>query len=63
MRRFDSLKAIHGKSDADMYEAGIMKIHPSFRMVAVGEATQDGKTWVNEELVSMFDVHTVRDLS
>ena len=60
--RFEALKAIHGRTDAEMEAAAIVPIHPSFRMVAVGEAMQDGKTWINEELVSMFDIHTVAPL-
>lgn len=61
--RFDMVKELHNLDDAGMAAAKIWRIDPRFRLVALGEATVSGKPWLTEELVSMFDVHTVAPLS
>jgi hypothetical protein len=62
--RYATIKHNQGLDDAAMEAAGLLRIHPSFRMVGVGELVGENKKkgWANEELASMFDVHVVAAL-
>lgn len=35
--RYDEMKEKHKMSDEDLANAGVLRIHPSFRMVALAE--------------------------
>ena len=61
--RYDAVQQMQGWSDAQMAESKLLRIHPSFRMVAMGEETLEGKKWFSEEIASMYDIHMVEALS
>lgn len=61
--RYDAVQEMQGWSDAQMADAQLLRIHPSFRMVAMGEETVEGKKWFSEEIASMYDIHMVEPLS
>ncbi|XP_055954220.1 von Willebrand factor A domain-containing protein 8-like [Argiope bruennichi] len=64
--RYDTLKEMLNLPDEVMKENKIIRIHPSFRIVALAEPpkTQSMKdNWINPELLSIFLFHSVRPLS
>ncbi|KAG0097282.1 von Willebrand factor A domain-containing protein 8 [Podila epicladia] len=66
---FDQLQAKHGWTLEQMTKRGLLRIAPSFRIVAlarpVSNGTEGGKpgSWLAPEIVSMFQFVTVRPLS
>ncbi|KAG0082211.1 von Willebrand factor A domain-containing protein 8, partial [Linnemannia elongata] len=66
---YDQLQAKHGWSQEQMEKKGLLRISPSFRIVAlarpVSNGTEGGKpgSWLAPEIVSMFQFVTVRPLS
>ncbi|KAG0209285.1 von Willebrand factor A domain-containing protein 8 [Mortierella sp. NVP41] len=66
---YDQLQAKHGWSHGQMEKKGLLRISPSFRIVAlarpVSNGTEGGKpgSWLAPEIVSMFQFVTVRPLS
>ncbi|KAG0296119.1 von Willebrand factor A domain-containing protein 8 [Linnemannia gamsii] len=66
---YDQLQAKHGWSHEQMEKKGLLRISPSFRIVAlarpVSNGTEGGKpgSWLAPEIVSMFQFVTVRPLS
>ncbi|KAI1297032.1 von Willebrand factor A domain-containing protein 8 [Mortierella claussenii] len=66
---YDQLQAKHGWSFKEMEKRGLLRISPSFRIVAlarpVSNGTEGGKpgSWLAPEIVSMFQFVTVRPLS
>ena len=40
--RYDAVKELHRLTDTEMADAKLLRIHPSFRMVAMGEETLEG---------------------
>ncbi|KAF9184077.1 von Willebrand factor A domain-containing protein 8 [Haplosporangium sp. Z 767] len=66
---YDQLQAKYGWSQAQMEKKGLLRISPSFRVVAlarpVSNGTEGGKpgSWLSPEIVSMFQFVTVRPLS
>ncbi|KAF9204985.1 von Willebrand factor A domain-containing protein 8 [Haplosporangium sp. Z 27] len=66
---YDQLQAKHGWSKDQMEKKGLLRISPSFRIVAlarpVSNGTEGGKpgSWLAPEIVSMFQFVTVRPLS
>eukprot|EP00039_Didymoeca_costata_P004596 m.74562 g.74562 ORF g.74562 m.74562 type:complete len:1871 (+) comp12470_c0_seq4:171-5783(+) len=61
--RFEHLRSSLGLTDAELENRGVWRIHPSFRIAAIGEDKNEGKNWISQEFSSMFDVHTVPELS
>ena len=62
--RYDAVMADHGFDAAQMDAAGIVRIHPSFRIIGLGEPPESGaRPWFTEEIASMFLTHTVSPLS
>eukprot|EP00041_Stephanoeca_diplocostata_P021699 m.509785 g.509785 ORF g.509785 m.509785 type:complete len:1988 (-) comp21889_c0_seq22:1623-7586(-) len=63
--RFDACMRLYNLTPAEMAAQGLRRIHPAFRMVAVGEPSRadGGKPWLSEEITSMFDIHVVAPLS
>ncbi|KAG0045398.1 von Willebrand factor A domain-containing protein 8 [Gryganskiella cystojenkinii] len=66
---FDQLQAAQGWTLQEMEKRGLLRISPSFRIVAlarpVSNGTEGGKpgSWLAPEIVSMFQFVTVRPLS
>ena len=53
------------KSENDMKQSGILKIHPSFRIIALAEPPVLNSTsgqWLNSELLNLFLFHEMRPL-
>uniref|UniRef100_A0A1I8FUD4 von Willebrand factor A domain-containing protein 8 n=1 Tax=Macrostomum lignano TaxID=282301 RepID=A0A1I8FUD4_9PLAT len=64
--RYDRLKADHGWSDSDMAARRLLRIHPGFRVVGLGElspAKQQANQWLSDEMLTAFLFHSVRALS
>ncbi|KAK2575217.1 hypothetical protein KPH14_002679 [Odynerus spinipes] len=64
--RYDEIKEEYGKSDEEMRESGVFRIHPSFRLIALaGKPVINSSTgqWLNSELLSMFLFHEMKPLS
>ena len=47
-------------TESELNASGLFRIHPSFRMVALGEA---GGDWLTEEVQKLFHVHQIRPLA
>lgn len=63
--RYDEIKEKHNKSDAELQESGVLRIHPSFRIVALAESpvlNTSSRQWLNSELLSLFLFHEMRPL-
>ncbi|XP_039291605.1 von Willebrand factor A domain-containing protein 8-like [Nilaparvata lugens] len=60
--RYDELVETLGEEK--VIRSGLLRIHPSFRIVALGEPSGIGEQqWLNPELLSLFVFHEVRSLS
>jgi MoxR-like ATPase len=60
--RYDTLAAAHGYSTAQMAALGIHRVHPAFRVVAVGEPpSAQGTAWLTSELLACWTFHTIPD--
>lgn len=57
----------NGLSEQELNEKGILKIHPSFRIIALAEPpVLDGgatSNWLSPEVLSLFMFHEIRNLS
>ena len=60
--QYDQLQRALGASDAKMASISCFRIHPAFRVVAVGELPRSRNGWVTEELIAAFNVHTMQPL-
>ncbi|XP_024941330.1 von Willebrand factor A domain-containing protein 8 isoform X2 [Cephus cinctus] len=63
--RYNEIKAEHKKTDEQMKESGILKIDPSFRLIALAEPpliNSSSGQWLNSELLSLFLFHEMRPL-
>jgi len=66
---YDQLQTKYGWSQEQMEKKGLLRIAPSFRVVAlarpVSNGTEGGKpgSWLSPEIISMFQFVTVRPLS
>ena len=63
--RYDFIKEKLHKSDKKMNKSGILKIHPSFRLVSLAEPpilNSSAGQWLNSELLSLFLFHEMRPL-
>ena len=64
--RYDEIKEKHDKSDAELQESGVLRIHPSFRIIALAESpvlNTSSRQWLNSELLSLFLFHEMRPLT
>nr|XP_031838808.1 von Willebrand factor A domain-containing protein 8 isoform X2 [Nomia melanderi] len=64
--RYDEIKAEYNKSDEDMRNSGVLRIDPSFRIVALAESpmiNSPSGQWLNSELLSLFLFHEMRPLA
>lgn len=64
--RYRELQAKLGWTEEQMSKAGVQRIHPSFRMVALAEPPSSGKgstQWLTPELLNLFLFHEMRPLS
>lgn len=57
---YQLLKSKYGLSDTQLSQSGILRIHPDFRIVAIGEQTGN---WLTPEVLSLFLFHEVRTLT
>lgn len=62
--RYDTIKNEQGKTDEEMTQSGIFRIHPDFCIVALAEppALGSAKTWITPEVLSLFLFHEMRTL-
>ncbi|CAK9810181.1 von Willebrand factor A domain-containing protein 8 [Anthophora quadrimaculata] len=64
--RYDEIKEIYNKSDAELEASGVLRIHPSFRIIALAEKptlNTTSRQWLNSELLSLFLFHEMRPLT
>ena len=64
--RYDEIKKQHDKSDEDMRSSGVLRIDPSFRIIALAESpiiNNPSGQWLNSELLSLFLFHEMRPLA
>ncbi|XP_071482388.1 von Willebrand factor A domain-containing protein 8-like [Diadema antillarum] len=64
--RFEQAKQDTGLSEAELAERSILRIHPSFRIVALAEPPVVGSSsqqWLNSELLTLFTYHHIKPLS
>ncbi|XP_026673539.1 von Willebrand factor A domain-containing protein 8 isoform X2 [Ceratina calcarata] len=64
--RYDEIKEKYNKTDEELLESGVLRIHPSFRIVALAESPvikASSKQWLNTELLSLFLFHEMRPLT
>lgn len=61
---YDSFRKQLNLDEKQLMDSGILKAHPDFRIVAIGEpsTTQSGN-WLSPEVLSLFAFHEVRPLS
>ncbi|CAH1781042.1 unnamed protein product [Owenia fusiformis] len=63
--RYDALKESTGFTDKELYEKGILPIHPSFRIIALAEPpvlTSSTQQWMTPEVLTMFLYHHMRPM-
>ncbi|XP_023290706.1 von Willebrand factor A domain-containing protein 8 [Orussus abietinus] len=63
--RYDEQKAESKKTDEEMQKSGVLRIHPSFRLIALSEPpilNSSSGLWLNSELLSLFLFHEMRPL-
>ncbi|XP_066591206.1 von Willebrand factor A domain-containing protein 8 [Prorops nasuta] len=64
--RYEEIKQELKKTDEELRSSGVLKIHPSFRIIALAEKPNVGSStgqWLNSELLSLFLFHEMRPLS
>lgn len=64
--RFELIKQELNMTDAQMFEKGILKIHPDFRIIALAEPpipNAGTKNWMSPEILSLFAFHEMRMLT
>lgn len=62
--RYEAIKEELRKTDEEMMQSGILKIHPGFLIFALGEPHTHGagKNWITPEVLSLFVFHEMRTL-
>ena len=63
--RYDEIKSEHNKSDKDMADSGVLRMHQSFRLIALAEPpvlNSSTGQWLNSEVLSLFNFHAMRPL-
>lgn len=63
--RYDLMKQQFNITDDQLSINGVLKIHPDFRIIAIGEppALQTGVNWMSPEVLSLFIFHEAHALS
>uniref|UniRef100_A0A182N1A7 von Willebrand factor A domain-containing protein 8 n=1 Tax=Anopheles dirus TaxID=7168 RepID=A0A182N1A7_9DIPT len=63
--RYARLQQEAGGAAVDLGKRGLLRIHPGFRIIALAEPAQGGRsgTWITAETLSLFLFHEVRGLS
>ncbi|KRT81117.1 AAA protein [Oryctes borbonicus] len=63
--RYQQMKNQFNISDEQLSNNGILKIHPEFRIIAIGEppSLQTGVNWMSPEVLSLFIFHEAKALS
>ncbi|XP_046400469.1 von Willebrand factor A domain-containing protein 8 [Ischnura elegans] len=64
--RYDEIKKENNLSDESMVKSGVLRIHPSFRIIALADPPVIGGStgqWLSPELLSLFTYHEMRALS
>ena len=61
--RYNQLKHDLERTDSDMKNSGILKIHKDFRMVALAESPNLRNQWFNDEMLSSFLFQQTRMLT
>lgn len=62
---YDAIKEKFQKTDDEMKNSGILKIHPAFRIISLAEPpilNSSAGQWLNSELLSLFLFHEMRPL-
>lgn len=54
-----------GKSEAELEANGLLRIHPSFRIIALADppVVDKGNNWLTPEMLSLFMFHDLRNLT
>ncbi|XP_034940681.1 von Willebrand factor A domain-containing protein 8 [Chelonus insularis] len=63
--RFDEIKLKDNKTDKQLNDAGIFKINPAFKIIALAEPpviNSPSNQWLTSELLSLFHFHEMRPL-
>lgn len=65
LEKFELIKKALNVDDQHMYNKGMLKIHPDFRIVALGEPSvlQTTGNWLSPEVLSLFLFHETRMLT
>ncbi|KAK4323774.1 hypothetical protein Pmani_005546 [Petrolisthes manimaculis] len=64
--KYDAIKTTHNLTDEDMTGLGVMRIHPTFRVVALAEPPVVGAAqgqWLTPEALTLFLYHPLRRLT
>ena len=64
--RYDEIKEKYNRSDENLQDSGVLRIHPSFRIMALAESpviNTSSRQWLNSELLSLFLFHEMRPLT
>ncbi|KAK6644124.1 hypothetical protein RUM43_000391 [Polyplax serrata] len=64
--RYEEIKKRNNMTDEDMSSSQILKVHPSFRIVAIADSQTKGVAapkWLSPEMLSLFLFHEMRPLS
>ncbi|XP_012062470.1 PREDICTED: von Willebrand factor A domain-containing protein 8 [Atta cephalotes] len=63
--RYDEIKKEYNRSDEEMRDRDVLRIHPAFRLIALAEppiVNSSSGQWLNSELLSLFLFHEMRPL-
>ncbi|XP_072747214.1 von Willebrand factor A domain-containing protein 8 [Anoplolepis gracilipes] len=63
--RYDEIKRNYNRSDEEMHDRGVLRIHPAFRLIALAEppiVNSSSGQWLNSELLSLFLFHEMKPL-
>lgn len=65
LERYQLMKDRFNLNEEQLTTNGILKIHPEFRIVAIGEppTLQTGANWMSPEVLSLFIFHEAKALS
>ncbi|XP_071450278.1 von Willebrand factor A domain-containing protein 8 [Hetaerina americana] len=64
--RYDEIKKENNLDDVSMMKSGVLRMHPSFRIIALADPPIIGGStgqWLSPELLSLFMYHEMRALS
>ncbi|XP_011166750.2 von Willebrand factor A domain-containing protein 8 isoform X1 [Solenopsis invicta] len=63
--RYDEIKKEYNRTDEEMRDRGVLRIHPAFRLIALAEppvVNSSSGQWLNSELLSLLLFHEMRPL-